>query len=121
VTLDMRVLTPDELIAARRQERIKAEARAAIYDALVRQATVGKNPIIVTSNRELRWTLGLERIRLRLFGKSLWHLDAGDRHPEGKRLVRVSRVAVDGRRELNVVVVHLPTRPKPALPEIQTT
>ena len=113
MSLDTRVLSPDELIAWQRKERIKAQARADIYTALVQQATTGKNPIVVMNNRELRWTLGLERIRLRLFGESLWHLDAGDRHPEKKRLIRASRRGIDGRRdELSVVVVHLPIRPK---------
>jgi len=119
VTLETRVLAPDELIAEQRKERIKSEARDAIYAALVQQATTEKNPIIVTSNRELRWTLGLERIRLRLFGRSLWHLDAGDRHPDGKRLIRVSRLGIDGRRdELIVTVMDLPIRPQLAKAQV---
>jgi len=90
----------------------KEVARTRIFVALVQQAIVGKNPLVVRNQRDLRTKLGLEDIGNALFRRSLWHLDRGDRHYQGKRLIRVSRQSVDGRRkDLSVRVMGLPTRP----------
>jgi len=92
----------------------KSWAQQRTLDALRAQVKRrdGKNPLVVKNLRELRTVLHLEDIRMRLFGRSLWHLDNGDRHPKQLRLIRVSARDVDGRRgDLSIRVMDLPTKP----------
>ena len=102
-----------ELKTPAMKDLLKDVAIARILAALVQQALVGKNPLVVRDQRALRTKLNLEDIDIALFKRSLWHLDQGDRHHARKRLIRVSRHSLDGRRkELSVRVMDLPIRPK---------
>lgn len=102
------------------QQHEKATARAIVLEKLTEYALSedGSNPVVVPDTRTLRELLNLTHMRKRLFDGSLWHLDAGDRHSQGRRLVRVSRKGIDGRRlPLQVTVVGLALRPPPETDE----
>jgi hypothetical protein len=81
----------EELIAMLRPnttltEDQKDEARARILAKLKRHGPV------TGSWEEIQAKLDLEDIHLRLFKRCCWHLSEGDRDPQGKSRIRVTRM-----------------------------